>query len=494
MEKNKVLTETEEPIYRKAKLPQLFLFPLAELANMLFFLAMMFVSFYATGIAGLGVVVVSMVLTGIRIFDGMLTPIVGLLIDKTQGKFGKIRPFLVIGYLFTLGCALLVFFTTHYIPESFRLVYFIVIYTLHILGFNLVALAAQSGYAILTNDPTQRPIIGGLNVLYTTIVGAFFGMYMANVGARHGGFGNVGLFQELITVFAIGSAICMLIAIIAISPADRPENYGDIKVEKKEKVGFRTMVSVLRKNRPLQMLMVSSVTDRLAGNIANNTVINVMLFGIIIGDFGVTGVLAGVTLIPNILVIIFGMGLAAKIGTKKAYIFSTLGSTSVGILIILLLVFGDPTAIRFDAIGFMTIAFAILHVAFGAFRLLNSMTVAPMLPDVIDYEHHQSGKFIPGTILAINSTTTHFISSLYQTVVGVTLAAIGFRYALPDLDTPFTTSIFNVTIFLGFGVLIISWLFSLICMKFYPLTKEKMEEIQTELKRREEAGEIVASV
>ena len=50
-----------------------------------------------TGIAGLMVTVVGFILTAMRIFDGITDPIVGFLIDKTDGKFGKFRPFIVIG-------------------------------------------------------------------------------------------------------------------------------------------------------------------------------------------------------------------------------------------------------------------------------------------------------------------------------------------------------------------------------------------------------------
>ena len=68
------------------------LFALNNTATNLYMFAMGYISMYASGIAGLLVTVVGFILTAMRIFDGITDPIVGFLIDKTDGKFGKFRP------------------------------------------------------------------------------------------------------------------------------------------------------------------------------------------------------------------------------------------------------------------------------------------------------------------------------------------------------------------------------------------------------------------
>ena len=57
-----------------------------------------YVSYYATGVVGLSVVLVSSLLTSMRMFDAITDPIIGFIIDKTNGKFGKFRPMILIGY------------------------------------------------------------------------------------------------------------------------------------------------------------------------------------------------------------------------------------------------------------------------------------------------------------------------------------------------------------------------------------------------------------
>ena len=58
------------------------------------------------------------------------------------------------------------------------------------------------------------------------------------------------------------------------------------------------------------------------------------------------------------------------------------------------------------------------------------------------------------------------------------IAAIGFRTEQPTQDTPYSTAIFWVTMACFIGAPVLGWICNIIAMKFYPLTKEKMEEIQ----------------
>lgn len=49
------------------------------------------------------------------------------------------------------------------------------------------------------------------------------------------------------------------------------------------------------------MLVISESTDKLATSIAGNSIVGVMLYGIIIGDYAVMGRLSAITMIPNII-------------------------------------------------------------------------------------------------------------------------------------------------------------------------------------------------
>ena len=95
MQEDKV-TKTEE-VYHRAGLWQIGFFALNNGATNLYLAMMGYVSYYVNGIVGVGVVAVSVILTLLNIFDGVTDPIAGILMDKTNGKFGKFRPFMVMG-------------------------------------------------------------------------------------------------------------------------------------------------------------------------------------------------------------------------------------------------------------------------------------------------------------------------------------------------------------------------------------------------------------
>ena len=87
----------------RAHLWQIALFSLNNTSTNLYLAMMGYVSYYANGIAGLSVVVISFILTGMRIFDGVTDPVIGYVIDKTNGRFGKFRPFMISGYVLLAG-------------------------------------------------------------------------------------------------------------------------------------------------------------------------------------------------------------------------------------------------------------------------------------------------------------------------------------------------------------------------------------------------------
>ena len=61
----------------RARIWQIGLFSLNNTSTNLFLAMMGYVSYYANGIAGLSVVLISVILTGMRIFDGVTDPVIG---------------------------------------------------------------------------------------------------------------------------------------------------------------------------------------------------------------------------------------------------------------------------------------------------------------------------------------------------------------------------------------------------------------------------------
>lgn len=468
--------------YRRAKIWEMAFFAANNTATNAFMFLMMNVSYYATGVAGLGTVIVSWIITGSRLFDGITDPIVGMWMDRTDGKYGKFRPFMLGGYAVMTTVTLLIFFTMHQVPESFRLIYFILLYMVYIIGYTFQTAVTKAGQTVLTNDPEQRPLFSTFDISYTGLFFAGGGVYLSNyLVPKYGSFNSAGLFYEFNITIIIFSGILTALAIAGIWSSDRTENFGTGEAQK---ISFRDMWEIVKGNRPLQMLIIAASTDKLGSTVATNSIVMVMLFGIVIGDYGLFGVMSGIMLIPNIVIAVLGTRMAGKFGTKKGYVGSTWIAIIIYALLLALLVFGDPSQISMDNWGFMTISFLILYVIGNGIRTLSGGLVIPMIPDVTDYETYKSGRYAPGLMGTIFSFVDKMISSFGQTVIGLTLAFIGFTEVFPDVNTAYSNDIFWTTMFLFFGLLMAAWIISLVAMKFYDLDKEKMQEIQEVIEER----------
>ena len=73
------------------------------------------------------------------------------------------------------------------------------------------------------------------------------------------------------------------------------------------------------------------------------------------------------------------------------------------------------------------------------------------------------------------------ISSLASTIVALMFALVGYAQEVPTDKSPWSEGLFWVVVIAFTIVPIIGWLCNVVAMKFYPLTKEKMEEIQEKI-------------
>lgn len=142
---------------------------------------------------------------------------------------------------------------------------------------------------------------------------------------------------------------------------------------------------------------------------------------------------------------------------------------------------GEPTTLSFTHLNLFSVIFIVLNVVMAGFSGVAGNIVIPMTADCADYEVYRSGKYVPGLMGTLFSFVDKMISSLAGTFVSLMIAAIGFKSTQPTPDTPYSTGIFWVTMACFLGAPLTGWIMNLIALKFYPLTKEKMEEIQDKI-------------
>ena len=124
-------------------------------------------------------------------------------------------------------------------------------------------------------------------------------------------------------------------------------------------------------------------------------------------------------------------------------------------------------------------------IGYGAYYSTADMPI-PMVADCSDYETYCSGKYIPGIMGTLFSLVDKLVSSLSATVVGVAVSIIGLEN-LPTADTLYSGGMNWVVIVLFCIIPMVAWITTLIAMKGYSLTGERMKEIQAVNAKRKEA-------
>ena len=489
----------------RAKFYQLALFPMNNGAtNVYFVLILSYIATFGNKVLGLAMVFASFMVTGMRVFDAITDPIIGAIMDKTDGKFGKFRPFMVLGNLVMAVAVIALYMLTPLVPENMmwlRYTLFIALYAVWVIGYTFQTSVTRSAQPVLTNDPKQRPLFTVFNT-----IGSLAGMgAMQFVGPIIAGDGFAGDYNAtwfaIMTPIGIAvSVVLTVLAVIGIWEKDQTKYFG--LGGKQEQVKVSEYIGIIKGNKPLQRLMVAGGGCKLALSIATNMTVLIMLYSCMMGNYDnlylpmmVVGYVFSVPFFA------LTVRTSQKHGQKKSlmtYVAVAL-VCYVGVLVMLLLWrFGDPAwnLSIFEgklfgegfkiSINLYTILFVIFFgIGYGAYYSTADMPI-PMVADCADYETYRSGKFIPGIMGTLFSLVDKLVSSLSATVVSIALLFIGVQ-DLPTKATAYVEGMNWVVIALFCLVPMAAWALTLISMRGYELDGKRIKTINAVNTARKQA-------
>ena len=468
----------------RAKIYQLILFPFNNGAtNVYYVLTMNYIAYHANGVLRLALMFATTMVTVMRLFDAVTDPIIGVLIDKTQGKFGKFRPYIVLGNIIMAASAILLYFGTRLIPDSMmwlRYASFVAMYMVYVIGYTFQTACTRSGQTVLTNDPEQRPLFTIFNTI-ASLVGMGLIQVIATVVGGQVGYGSHKFFNIVIPIAIILSAVLTVLAVIGIWEKDRPEFFG-VGGEKKEKVKLKEYVDILYHNKELRMLMLAGGSTKLAFAIATNASVACMLYASMMGNYnGLFLPLYIICYVASVPFFLLSVRTAQKKGQRSALALYTRIALFCYLGVLVLLIMwnqGNPaTTISLTNINIYTVAFVLCYaIGYGAYYSTADMPI-PMVADCSDYETYRSGNYVPGIMGTLFSLVDKLVSSLASTIVGFAVMLIGIK-TLPDTNTPYMPGMKWVVIILFCVLPMVAWLLTQYAMHNYSLSAERMKEIQ----------------
>jgi len=482
----------------RAKLYQLALFPMNNGAtNVYYVLILSYIATFGSNVLLLGAFA-SFMVTGMRVFDAVTDPFIGALMDRTNGKFGKFRPFMVLGNIIMAISVIILYMITPIIPATMqwlRYVAFVLLYAVWVIGYTFQTSVTRSAQSVLTNDANQRPLFTIFNTI-GSLAGMGVMQFLIPLVAENVASLETATCYRVITPIGVVISIALtVLSVIGIWEKDN-EKYFGLGDSKQEKTKISEYVAIIKANKPMQRLMIAGGGCKLALSIAINTSVVCMLYQGMMGSYGTLYlpmmIIGYVFSVPFFLLTVRTSQKEGQKASLVKYVRLAL-ICYVGVLVLLLLWKQGNPAFNLTlwgdngfSINLYTILFIIFYgVGYGAYYATADMPI-PMVADCSDYETYRSGKYIPGVMGTLFSLVDKLVSSLSATVVQIAVTLIGLK-KLPGNKVAFSEGMNWVVIILFCVIPMIAWILTLLAMKGYELSGPRMKEIQAVNAVRKEA-------
>ena len=473
--------------YRRAKVWQIILTATSGMVGMSFYFLTGMASYSANVGFGIATLAVGGILTFTRIFDAVTDPLLAFVYDKVNTRFGKVRILLVIGWLVMAFAVLMMY--NWAAGKGHGVVAYIGLYVIYIIGYTLFNMTSQTVGPLMTNDPKQRPIVGVAGTVFNYLVPITMNLIaFTQLMPKYGGYTLEFLAAACWMTIGI-SAVGLVLTCIGVSEFDKPENFTGVTA-RKEKLRMKDMLDVLKNNRPLQCFIASGASDKIAQQVASQSIVVTMLNGIIIGDMAISTKLSTIGMVPSILFAFVGAAYARKKGNKKTIVdwnYICIGITVVTILFFAgLHLFGDTRNI--STMFPLMVVFMLLQLLTNGAKMCITSGNTAFMADVIDYELDRGGKYIPAVVTGIYSLIDKIVSSASALVATAAVALIGYVETVPQPTDELTGGVFWMTMVLMYGLPLGGWIVTLIAMRFCDLDKEQMVEVQKRIAEKKAAA------
>ncbi len=484
--KKKKLTQSEIDgvLYRKAKLWQIILVACNSFVGMSVYSLIGMASYSASIGYGISTAVVGVILMGTRILDAVTDPMLAVLYDKVNTRFGKLRILLISGFLVEAVALWLMYDGLS--SKGCGVFVFALLYCVYIVGYTLTNMTAQTLPAVMSNDPKQRPLIGVWNTALNYLIPTALSIVLAYVFLPMAGGTYNQIYLSAACKFCLSlAAIGTVLVCIGISAFDKAEYLNGI-TKKQEPLKLADMVSLIKGNRPLQCYIASAASDKLASQVISQSVVTTLLFGVIIGNVQLSTILSAVAMLPSIIFAVIGAKYAGKHGSRRGIVVWTRVSMVIALVTVIFFIVIDPTQIAL--MGPITVIYVLLNLALNGSKMCVTTSNTSFMADIIDYELDRSGKYLPALVTGTYSLVDKLVSSVSSVIATSAIVLIGYVNTVPQPGDACTTAVFWMTMALYFGMPLLGWCCTLAAMRLCSLSREDMVEVQKRIAEKKAAA------
>lgn len=414
---------------------------------------MSYVTYFATNFMGIPAATAGIIFMLAKIFDGVTDIIAGYVIDRTNSKLGKGRPYdlAIVGYWISV----VLLFSAPEMGISASCVYLFVMYS--IINSVFVTLLNCSGSVYLSNaiEKTEQSISlasfsGFISFISVTIVSIILPQMVATMGMTRKGWGMIAL------ILAVPSTLIGVIRFFTIKEIKKTDTVTADKFTMKE------VLRLLIKNKYILLFAFVIFTSNIGSNIVSGVSTYYYLY--IMHDIGLASLMA-LSMLAFVITLLFVPILSKKIGFMNIMRATSLIGMA-GYLLRLLDVSSIPLLFMSSLFGMM--GFYMMFSFAGTFVI-----------DCMDYGEWKNGKRSEGIIASAQSVTAKIGTAIGAALVGILMGMAGYEGSLATQSASANTMI----ILLSSLIPAIFCFIQFILLLFYNLDK-KLPQIREDLKSR----------
>ncbi len=425
-----------------------------------------YLMFYFTDVLGIAAGFVGGLFFVARIWDAINDPIMGLIVDNTRTRWGKFRPWILIGTLVN-SVVLIFLFTDCGLTGNALYIYVSVIYILWGMTYTLMDVPYWSMLPNLTSDKEEREevsVIPRIFAAFATLIVSSLGLKIISIlgdGNQKSGF----------LYFSIIISAVFIVTILITVKNTREHNFSSSQ----EKTTLKQMVNVLVKNDQLItflfMVLLFTVGQQIIAGI------QLYYFKYVTGSENLFTVFVSFSGISTILGLIVFPKIVSKLSRIKVYI---LGCVLPVIGIVMLLLAGLFLPKNPILVGLAGIIYS-----FGGGFFTGSQTVA--LADIVDYGECKLGTRNESVIFSIQTLLVKISTAFGGLLTGLILSATGY---VPN-QVQSATTINGLRIVMTIVPIIFISASALVYIKHYKLNGETLNNIIKLLEdKREKVSDI----
>lgn len=403
-----------------------------------------------------------------RIWDAVSDPMMGIIADRTHTRWGKYRPYLLWVALPFAICGVLLF-TTPDFGQTGKLVWAYITYILMMTVYTGINVPYGAMLGVMTDDSDTKTVFSSYRMFFA-YGGSFIALFawepLCNFFRENTG-SQTASWQYAMIVIAFLSMVGFLLSFSM--TRERIKSVSTASIGK----DFRSLLS----NAPWWILIGAALCSNLFNTVRGATAayffkdyIGDSVF-LNLGDLSIlfyAGLFLGVGEVANMVGVVLAVPISRKLGKKSTYI-----TTMAALAFLSILFFYLPVT----PLGFWLML--IMQVVISICTGIVSPLVWSMYADVSDYAELRDGTASTGLIFSSSSMAQKFGGAFGGAAVMWVLAVFGYNTEAGAAQTPEALKGLN---------LLMSWIpaavavVAMIVVYFYPLTKERVAEIDKKLK------------